>query len=188
MLLRTWAIWGRSRRIFIFLSVLLMVCGLGASAPALYMSLTVTEIPSLDSIRPCQDVFPNPDVLYGIWASFIAFDSTVMTLTLIKVLPIWKSSGLTPLVNQLLKDGIQYFIMIFLIVIAGIVTTAVASDAFGTTVFSLYTAMTSTLGSRLILNLRGWILRPRHNDDGEAIDLQPLVLISDQSVGARGLV
>ena len=86
-------------------------------------------------------------------------------------------------------------------------TDAVLQDAFGTTVFryallwfkflrtlivlsapSLYTAMTSTLGSRLILNLRGWILRPRHNDDGEAIDLQPLVLISDQSVGARGLV
>jgi hypothetical protein len=41
--------------------------------------------------------------------------------------------------------------------------------------FSFYTAMVSTLGSRLILNLRGSILRPAYNDQDSTIQLSTLV-------------
>jgi len=175
LLLRTWAIWGRSRTMLICLSILLVVCMLAASGLSLYSSLTVAEIPSLNSIRPCLYTIPNTNVLYATLVSCIVFDCTVLILTLVKIVPAWQPGGVTPLITQLLKDGIQYFVMIFLIAIANIIMIHIAPTALATTLSILYIVAASTLGCRMILNLRGLSLRPGYNEDDTTIDLNTLV-------------
>lgn len=165
MLLRTWALWGRSRNILISLSVSMMVCVLGASGTALYISLTVVKLPSVSSIRPCEETFPKESVLVGFLIFCILFDSTVLVLTLIKTVPAREPNGLTPLTNRLLKDGVEYFLLIFLISIANIIMMKLVPVAIALTLFTLYLVMASTLCSRLILNLRGTIFRPSYNNE-----------------------
>jgi len=186
LLLRTWALWGRSRTILICLSVLLVLCVLSVSGPILYESLTVFQIPSLNSIRPCLYALPKINLLYVYCISLILFDSAVVILTLIKTVPARQSNGLTPLITQLLKDGVQYFIIIFLIAVANIIMTGLAPGPLGSTLMTLYTAMTSTLGSRLILNLRGSILRPAYNEEDTMIDLNTLVFNNNPNGRAIG--
>jgi len=167
LLLRTWALWEKSRTILIFLSVLLMVCMLAASSQSLYSSLTIVQIPLLNSIRPCLFTVPNADFIYGSLVSCIVFDSAVLILTLVKAVPARQPDGLTPLITQLLKDGVQYFVVLFLIAIANIIMAGHVPPALATTLFTLYSVTTSTLGCRLILNLRGSILHTASDDDGD---------------------
>jgi len=175
LLLRTWALWGRSRTILICLSVLLVACILAASGTSLYYSLTVVEFPSLDNIRSCLYTIPNINIIYGSYVSSILFDSTVMILTLIKAVPARQPNGLTPLITQLLKDGVQYFVIIFLTAIVNMIMVNLAPPAPSATLSILYLVMASTLGCRLILNLRGSILRPAYNEENTTIYLNTLV-------------
>jgi len=175
LLLRTWALWGRSRTILICLSVLLVACILAASGTSLYYSLTVVEFPSLNNIRSCLYTIPNINIIYGSYVSSILFDSTVMILTLIKAVPARQPNGLTPLITQLLKDGVQYFVIIFLTAIVNMIMVNLAPPAPSATLSILYLVMASTLGCRLILNLRGSILRPAYNEENTTIYLNTLV-------------
>lgn len=175
LLLRTWALWGRSKTILICLSVLLVACILAASGTSLYYSLTVVEFPSLDNIRSCLYTIPNINIIYGSYVSSILFDSTVMILTLIKAVPARQPNGLTPLITQLLKDGVQYFVIIFLTAIVNMIMVNLAPPAPSATLSILYLVMASTLGCRLILNLRGSILRPAYNEENTTIYLNTLV-------------
>ncbi|KIM73673.1 hypothetical protein PILCRDRAFT_828878, partial [Piloderma croceum F 1598] len=95
MLLCTWALWGMSRAILISLSILLVVCIIVATWSILY---TVSPIPSLN-IRPCGNNDSRTDVFYGLWISFIVYDSTVMILTLIKAVPSLQPNISTPLIT-----------------------------------------------------------------------------------------
>jgi len=175
LLLRTWAIWGRSRTMLICLGVLLVVCMLSVSGLSLYCLLTGTEIPSLNSIRPCLYTIPNTNIFYTFLVGCVVFDSTVLILTLVKIVPAWQPGGVTPLITQLLKDGIQYFVMIFLIGIANIVMIHVAPAGLTATLSILYMVAASTLGCRLILNLRGSVLRSTYNEEDTTTDLNTLV-------------
>jgi len=176
MLLRTYALWGRSRIILIFLSVLLAISFLGASGQALYTSLTVVAIPSPQNIRPCLYNSPNADIIYGVLACCIVYDSAIIILTLIKTVPARKcSNGLTPLLALLLKDGIQFFLLIFLIAIANIVMISRVSGPPAGILLTFYEAMASTIGSRLVLNLRGSILQPAQNHEDTTLRLNTLV-------------
>jgi len=189
-LLRTWALWGRSKIILISLIVLLVVCILAAAGPALYASLNVVKIPSAGSVRSCENTAPKVHGSYVMWVSFMVFDCTIIILTLIKILPARQPNGLTPLIAQLLKDGIQYFVMIFMISITNLIIISVAPNAFLPSI-TLYSAMTPMLGSRLMLNLRGSILRPPYNEDDTSVELHTLVFNrhpEDESIATPDLI
>jgi len=191
LLLRTWALWGMSKTILICLSILMAVCVVAASGPSLYISFAVIEVPSLGSIQTCLYAIPRAEIVYIYCVSLIVFDSAVMILTLIKAVPARQSNGLTPLITQLLKDGIQYFIIIFLTAILIIIMAGVAPGSLVTTVLNLYSVLTSTLGCRLILNLRGSILRPASDTEDATIELTTVVFnhhSDDSTVAMRRLV
>lgn len=134
-----------------------------------------SEFPSLDNIRSCLYTIPNINIIYGSYVSSILFDSTVIILTLIKAVPARQPNGLTPLITQLLKDGVQYFVIIFLTAIVNMIMVNLAPPAPSATLSILYLVMASTLGCRLILNLRGSILRPAYNEENTTIYLNTLV-------------
>jgi len=175
MLFRTWAIWRRSRNILIALSVLLMLCIMAAFGCTLYEMLTVIKIPSPDRLRPCETTYPNPNVFYGVWVSVIVFDFTIMTLTLIKVLPAPRHDQSAPYISQVLEDGVLYFAVIFLASVANIIVISAAPPALATMLVTFYRSISATLCSRLALNIRGLFLRPVHQEEDTTIDLATLV-------------
>jgi len=174
LLLRTWAIWRRSRNILICLSVLLVLCIAAASGSTLYESLTVMKVPSPDGIRPCETTYPKPNVFYGLWVSLIVFDFAIVTLTLIKMLPALHPNQPTPFIAQLLRDGVIYFVVIFLASVANVIVITTAPPALATMLVTFYRSITSTLCSRLVLNLRGIISCPIYHED-TTINMDTLV-------------
>jgi len=175
MMLRTYALWGRSRKILISLSVLLVVCFLGTAGPALYLSLAVVAMPSPSNIQLCKYTFPNTNILYCILVSCIVFDLTIIILTLVKTVPARMRNGWTPLIGLFLKDGIQYFILMFLISVANIVVISQSPPALSTTLFAFNAAIAPLLGSHLMLNLRGSILRTSHDDEDQVIKMKTII-------------
>ncbi|KIM75570.1 hypothetical protein PILCRDRAFT_827122 [Piloderma croceum F 1598] len=182
MLLRTWALWERSRVVLIFLSVLLVVCILASSGSLLYFSLTVFAIPNISTISPCDVAFPRPDFLYIIWVSLSVFDSAIMIMTLIKILPALQSNVPMPLRAQFLKDGIPYFIMIFFASLANIIMIRAAPGILRTMLIPSYPVIISTLGSRLVLNLRGSLLCQADDEEQTAIKLDTLVFGGEMEI------
>jgi len=183
LLLRTWAIWGRSRNVFLSLSVLWILCLLTGVGSTLYEALTVIGIPS-PGIRPCLSTFPNPNLFYGSCASTIVWDCTILVLTLIKVLPTLQLDRLTPLFSRLLRDGVLYFVIISMASIANIIVIKAAPPALADMLFPFYRSIAVVLCSRLVLNLRGLLLHPADCEDtaNTIINLKPLVFNGGQTV------
>jgi len=134
---------------------------------------------------------PRPDTLYAYCVSLIVFDSAVLVLTLVRVVPARHSHGLTPLITHVLKDGVQYFVIIFLIAIVDVICIKLAPAPLTATLLYLYPAITPTLCSRLILNLRGSILRPASNEQDTTVELHTLAFINhpeDPTIATRDLM
>jgi len=140
------------------------------------------ELPSFPGISPCKWAPQRTNLLYGIWVSAIVFDSAILTFTVVKVVTVLQPGVPTPLITGFLKDGFQYYIMIFSAAIANIVTITVAPASLATTFANFYRVVATALGSRLILNLRGLIFRPSYTEEPTTIELDTLVFDSQQGV------
>ncbi|KIM73694.1 hypothetical protein PILCRDRAFT_828918 [Piloderma croceum F 1598] len=174
LVLRTWALWGLSKLILLPLGILL---ALSMMAQAWSIKLAAVQ-PSPDNVRPCASTEKSTKGLYLLWAAFIVFDSTVITLTLIKAVPSFRRNTSTSLITRLLKDGIQYFLVIFLASLANIIMISAGSAIFASNLVPSYRATIATLGSRLILNLRGSLLRPAYNDGQTVPELNVIMFNS----------
>jgi len=161
LLLRTWALWNRSKRILAILLISIIISALSAGGASLYASIVVTtDVATVDNIRPCGSSFPNVKPLYGIWAGLILYDSVVMLLILIKAIPVFLTMPLSPTLKTFFQDGFIYYIIIFAAAFANILMISFAPGELATTLFTFHRSMSSLLGSRMILNLRGVIMRP----------------------------
>ncbi|EGN93844.1 hypothetical protein SERLA73DRAFT_188957, partial [Serpula lacrymans var. lacrymans S7.3] len=163
MLLRTWALWRRSRIVLVILSTLLVLCICAAAGATLYASIAVVHEPSPGNLRPCETGFPRTEILYGLWVAIIVYDTAIVILLLVKAIPALRLN--VPIIDQLLKDGIQYFVMILFTSIANVIVINAAPPALATMLFTFYRVMTATLGSRMVLNIRGTLLKPGYNDE-----------------------
>jgi len=96
-------------------------------------------------------------------------------MTVIKIRSALQPNISTPLLTRVLKDGVQYFIVISLASTANIIMLRVAPGILRTMLIFFYPVMVATLGSRLILSLRGSLLRPAYNDGVMTSELDTLV-------------
>ncbi|KAJ7241439.1 hypothetical protein C8J57DRAFT_1369345 [Mycena rebaudengoi] len=192
MLLRTWAMWHRSKKILIFLVILQVLCNLAEGGATLWASLTLFSIPSPNNIRPCLSGFARPDVLYALWMGVIVWDLATMILTLIRAGSTMRLQETTnAIIARVVKDGVLYFILIFLIAIGNIIVLNVAPGPLATMLLTLQRVTNSVIGSRMMLNLRGTLSRPtssyrRHDGsttaDGSTMELAAFGTRSDRTV------
>ncbi|KIM75817.1 hypothetical protein PILCRDRAFT_665725 [Piloderma croceum F 1598] len=71
--------------------------------------------------------------------------------------------------SQLLRDGVLYFIGLFLAAITNVIIIKFAPALYITAFFSFYRCLAITFCSRLMLNLRGILLRPPLQDADDTI-------------------
>ncbi|KAJ7246931.1 hypothetical protein C8J57DRAFT_1475883 [Mycena rebaudengoi] len=168
-LLRTWAMWHRSKKMLIFLVILQALCNLAEGGATLWASLTLFSIPSQNNIRPCLSGFARPDVLYALWMGVIVWDLAIMILTLIRAASTVRSHETTnSIIALVVKDGVQYFVLIFLIAIGNIVVINIAPGPLATMLLTLQRVTNSVIGSRMMLNLRGTLMNSSHNRRGDS--------------------
>jgi len=160
LLFRTYAIWRKSKIVLVSLSILLALCMMATAGAAIYADVVVQSFPVPGNVRPCVTGFDNTDVLYAIWVSSIVWDTTITILSLVKVIPLSRSNVIgSRMIDLLIKDGVLYFVVLFFISIGNVIVLELAPPALKITLFTFYRVMLSLLGSRIILNLRGMILK-----------------------------
>jgi len=168
LLLRTWAIWGKSRLVLGCLATLLTLCTIAQGGAAIYADIVVQNYPVPGNVRPCATSFKRTDVLYAIWISSIVWDTVILVMSLIKLVPLVRPNVLgSKMLSRLMKDGTTYFAVLFLCSVSNVITLNMATAALKTMMFTFYRVMLSVLANRIILNLRGVLLKGEDEDDGD---------------------
>ncbi|KIM42738.1 hypothetical protein M413DRAFT_444405 [Hebeloma cylindrosporum] len=149
MILRVYALYGRSLPILIFLMIL-WGTQIAVSAIGLHTGFRVPLPPMLVGCILTGDspIFPS------LWVAPLITDSCIFILTLWRTRQYIKDSGMAPTIYIFVRDGALYFLVIFL---ANLMNTLiyflspVDLKAVGATFSQLITAV---MISRLVLNLR----------------------------------
>jgi len=152
--IRTYAIWGRSRRILSILSALILITHI----PGIILQhsslarLHFTPSP-LPEQFPCMPAIFTKNKLYIVFALLMMQDLAIVLLTMARGYTQWKESR-SPIITTLYRDGLVYFVCLFGISTANFLIFALRLKISYNLLFELQRILHSVLSSRLILNLR----------------------------------
>ncbi|KZW01107.1 hypothetical protein EXIGLDRAFT_745299 [Exidia glandulosa HHB12029] len=165
-LIRTWALYGRSRRILLALcSIMVFEIGFLAWGVA-YETFYVSPI---RRIVGCFPASPKPSAGIAMWSLPFAFDIIVVVLTIRKSFEHWTETQL-PMIQVFIRDGIMYFVVIFLSYLVNIIFfVALPSDMHNLNA-PMSGVITMLVTCRLILNLRATAIRPGHETESTLVE------------------
>ncbi|KAH9856356.1 hypothetical protein C2E23DRAFT_882430 [Lenzites betulinus] len=158
MLLRTYALYGRDRRVLALLLILilagavisiwLLVAGRHPDRPGSTYADQTAQI-------GCNLVLSQAEGydLALAWSAILAFDATVFVLTLLQGLRLGRmwSGGYVAII---LRDGTLYFATLFVCYLANILAYALAQPVYKGVSTSIANVLSTTLVTRLMLNIR----------------------------------
>ncbi|KLO13518.1 hypothetical protein SCHPADRAFT_928474 [Schizopora paradoxa] len=157
LITRTFAIYSRS---YILLAYLVTMRVATVIPSLVIISQWNKGMKYLDSpaptLAPC---IPNPDHRIKLWLDFLfisIFDCHIVALTLFKAYKQWKN-GLTKhrLVTTIYRDGIGYFVVLFMISITNLIFLNVEQNSVYFDFFVLFQrVMYAILASRIVINVR----------------------------------
>ncbi|TCD67349.1 hypothetical protein EIP91_000216 [Steccherinum ochraceum] len=155
LILRTYALWGRSRRI--------LVCMIATAVMLLTISFwAMTDEKHSTSIRlGCHSALAQPTAIHLAiaWECLLVFDILIVSLTLYKSYKeiSWSRTEGTGILNKLillmLRDGAVYFTVMACTNLANVLTFYVLPPARSGTFVTVTSSISVMLVSRLMLNL-----------------------------------
>ncbi|KAH9856355.1 hypothetical protein C2E23DRAFT_882429 [Lenzites betulinus] len=168
MLLRTYALYGRSRRVLV---LLLGIIAIGAplcvwgllkgQLTGISKSVTFAAPAGANHTHTWCNLASSQQEGYDLaiaWGAISAFDATVFVLTLLKALEMGRAwSG--GYFRVMLRDGTIYFAFLFLCYVSNILPYALSQPVHKGVSTSVTNVVSSTLISRLMLNIRDPDLR-----------------------------
>ncbi|KAF5380188.1 hypothetical protein D9615_006187 [Tricholomella constricta] len=150
MVLRVFALYGRSIPILVFLLVLLL-CQIVISSIGLSTGFAV-ELPP--GFRVKQDFPVSTSAAASLWVTPLITNTVMFGLTLYRTRGYFVQSGLAPTLQIFLRDGVMYFLVIFVANLLNTLIYFLAPDDLKAIGASFSQLITSTMVSRLVLNLR----------------------------------
>ncbi|KAI0302535.1 hypothetical protein BC826DRAFT_984854 [Russula brevipes] len=160
--MRTWAVWEKSRGVLAFLIFLTIACMVPVIAVGMRAMVMDVVVPfsTLSNVQRCQ-ASVNNRLLFMPLFIIMVFEAVVLALTLYKVLRIRNEiprQSRTKLLNMLWVDGIVYFILMLLIHLSVLALALGVSDTrawVGNA--QLATVLHSVLSTRIVLHTaRAW--------------------------------
>jgi len=165
LVLRTYAIWGKNRKIAWIFGGSLAFIALAAIA---FLSVSA----ALQKFQPR----PRPPSLTGcfllgtnrqFWIAYLLatiFETAILSVTLYKVNQQRKYSAInSTLMQTVYRDGITFYIYILVVSLINIIVLNVAPDALASTVTQIYRAQHAILTARIILNIRNAGVEGKHH-------------------------
>jgi len=154
LMVRTWAIWGRSRRIAIFLGV---ACA-SALIPVLviehYFLKSLVFSPYPNPATPGCLLTAGSPVIAVSFIIVILFETFVLILTLIKGVQHYRVAGNRGFVAVLYRDGILFYIYLFIISLVNLIVIVTAPRELADILAIFQHVLHSCLSARILLNLR----------------------------------
>jgi len=154
-IIRVYALYNCSRRVLGFLVfAILMAFAIAMGAFVASRHKGVESIHGLtSSIIGCFEFMPSVAARFTAisWSGLLAFDSAIFSLTLYKAFTMGRGIRL---LDVIVRDGAMYFFTLFIINLANILMLLLSSPFLRTSIPILTNVLSTTLMSRLILNLR----------------------------------
>ncbi|GAA5856526.1 hypothetical protein JCM5353_002185, partial [Sporobolomyces roseus] len=117
--LRVWALYERSRKILALLAFLIFAQLCLMIGPATQLRPANTPVAILKQLKlpgcltKASGAFSSGEVTI-FWVTMLAFDSIILGLTLYKSIKVTRAAGRIPIIQKLVRDGVQYFVLITL--------------------------------------------------------------------------
>jgi len=147
--LRTYALYGRAKRILqLFIPLLLIELGV-----MIFTAFNETIV----TLPPGQGCLPgSPNRISGIltWAVPCAFDCVVFGFTIVKTVSHIRNNVNAPVINVLLRDGVIYFVILLVAYLLNILLFSLGSPGIKDINAGFSAMITIIMTCRLILNLR----------------------------------
>ncbi|KAI9437696.1 hypothetical protein H4582DRAFT_2077286 [Lactarius indigo] len=168
--MRVYALYNKNNRILLALATLA-----GASIIVGFIAIATEADDVVIRIPPPITPICHPslglsdegsDFLSIAWGGLLAFDAAVFALTLYKAI---KMGYNTPLIQIILRDGSLYFVTLFFVNLANILTMQFAPTLLKNSVNPLTSVVSTTLISRLMLRLRSDRIQREHHSLGTMV-------------------
>ncbi|CAE6495867.1 unnamed protein product [Rhizoctonia solani] len=155
LLLRVHALYGRSRKVLVFLVVLYILTYISILATATLALLHMIPQLTYSPLAGICSVSEKPVTLQAVWAAPLGFEILIFAMTLHKCLEHAKTQQLqVPLLRTLYRDGFLYFLVIVVMRILNLALWIVAPVSLIYLGLYFIWALITLLISRLLLNLR----------------------------------
>ncbi|KZW02554.1 hypothetical protein EXIGLDRAFT_759683 [Exidia glandulosa HHB12029] len=188
LMLRITAMWDRNKIVrWILLPLFIITMG-GMTAAIVNITVTAKQDEFPPSIRPCVVSFENTHLASTFFYSSMFFDTTIMLLTVARLVPMLRAGTLGPLLKVLQTDGYIYFAVLFMTATANIIVLQLASGPAKAMLITLHRVSSAMMCSRMVLNMRSHLLvqtqESTHTGQGE-IELTKISIIDFARVTTR---
>ncbi|KAH9887022.1 hypothetical protein C8Q73DRAFT_795045 [Cubamyces lactineus] len=177
LMLRTYALYNRSRKVVYLLT---SICTLGGAvsvwAIVSVRGLHVSSFQDVAIYTGCDLTLTEKQGYYlaAAWSSILVFDATIFVLTLVQALRVgrtWSHS----LFYVMLRDGTIYFGMLVICYLSNILTYILAEPVYKGVSTTMTNVISSTLITRLMLNIRDpKLLELPHRWPSELMDIHDI--------------
>jgi len=153
-LFRVYALYGQSRRVLgflVFTSLALIAATTGSILASHYGG--GKAIPTLSGFVGCSEFTPSLGGRFSTiaWANALVIDTLIFSLTLYKAFMVGRGIRL---LDVIVRDGTMYFFVLFIMNLLNIFVLRYSPPLARTSTTTLTNVLSSTLMSRLVLNLR----------------------------------
>ncbi|KAF8491251.1 hypothetical protein JB92DRAFT_3006766 [Gautieria morchelliformis] len=157
LIFRTWAIWGRSRKVAFGLPILMVivVVPLGYLTRIGLTSLSfagVTRLP-IPNRQSCFITRNGSVTILWDYVIIVSFETVILVLTLIQGVRHYRHTT-SSLVSTLYADGILYYVYLLMLSVANVVFLASVEKKTGATLILMQRVFHAILPGRILLHLR----------------------------------
>jgi hypothetical protein len=153
ILLRTYAIWGRSRKVLFGLSALLAAFYIPSLAiTAIFLRPIKAGSPPFPWLTGCFLVGGSPIIFFN-FVFLILFETVIVVMTSYKGYKTFLGSR-DPLIATLYRDGILFFIFLFLISLTNVLILSLGPNEYQNLITTFQRVMHSLLSCRVLLHVR----------------------------------
>jgi len=155
--LRTYAIWGKDKRILLTLGLVLLasVVGEGYFMTSFLVTMSFINSPDPSVFRGCFIAQANTKDAWAAYLILLVLESVIFVLTLIKYIQQSETRNQF-IIQTIYRDGLLFYIFIFGISLINIILlqTEQLSSAYGVLLIGIHRVLHAILSCRLVLNIR----------------------------------
>ncbi|KAF9067005.1 hypothetical protein BDP27DRAFT_1267942 [Rhodocollybia butyracea] len=159
--MRTWALWGKDIRLTVGLTIFFVVCWVPIFYVIHLFLNTQTYIPSpFPQVVGCA-ILGGESIVFLVWVILMVYEAVILILMLIPGFAFFRSGDWSTLTTIVYRDGIIYYLFLFGLSLANLVTVLVLPHALQS-LFNPYQRVIQTLlTSRVILHIRSQLREPQ---------------------------
>uniref|UniRef100_A0A8H7XX45 DUF6533 domain-containing protein n=1 Tax=Psilocybe cubensis TaxID=181762 RepID=A0A8H7XX45_PSICU len=155
--LRIWAVWKKDPRFYVVYPMIVVFIWVPSTVAMIYAIQNAKySDPPFPGFKGCLTINADKIHLEYVWAGLLAYDTVSLIFVLIPGIQLYRNGlmGHSRLANVVFRDGVIYYITLFVFSLLNIIFTVSLDAATRSALANMGRALHSTLASRVLLHMR----------------------------------